>query len=48
MIRRLTVTANIFLDNVDNSKVKNYPENKARNVFVFDTRKEHCELNQKN
>lgn len=43
------VTAEMFPDNVDNFKVKNYPESKARNAPVFDTRKENAgELNQKN
>lgn len=32
-------TANIFLDNVDNSKVKNYLGNETRSPSVFDTRR---------
>lgn len=34
------VTAEIFPDNVDNFKVRNYPGSKTRNAPVFDTRKE--------
>jgi len=38
------VTVNIFLDNVDNFKVKNCSGNKARNAPVFDTREEYWRI----